>query len=59
MESQNLICILSICPGKYFAADNLFIAFASILQVCDITATLNEDGSEVEFEPRWEPGITV
>jgi hypothetical protein len=41
------------------AENGLFIAFASILQVFKISKALNEDGSEVSFEPRWEMGFAV
>ncbi|KAJ3553829.1 hypothetical protein NM688_g3409 [Phlebia brevispora] len=40
-----------ICPGRYFAQDNLLLTFASILAVFNIRAALGEDGRPVHLSP--------
>jgi hypothetical protein len=41
------------------AENSLFIMMASILHILKIEKALNEDGSEVEFEPEWISGPAV
>ncbi|KAF5390193.1 hypothetical protein D9757_002840 [Collybiopsis confluens] len=43
-----------MCPGRWFAFDTLWIAVASILSVFEISKPLNEQGSPIDLEPRYE-----
>jgi cytochrome P450 len=43
----------SICPGRHFAENGLFIAFASILHTFWIGKALDANGKEIPFTPRW------
>jgi len=48
-----------ICPGRYMAINSIFISICAVLHVFAMSKSVNEDGSEKTFEPRWEDGITV
>ena len=42
----------SICPGRHFAMDALFIFMVSILHVYDIQPPLGPDGKPQEVKPK-------
>jgi len=48
-----------ICPGRHLAENGLIMVCACILHAFTISKALNEDGSEVPFEPVWVAGIAI
>jgi len=48
-----------VCPGRYMAMNSLFLAISAMLQVFSIGKMLDEDGTEIEIEPRFENTLAV
>ena len=48
-----------ICPGRYFAADTIWIAMAHILATFDIEKAIDKDGKEIEPSGEYTAGILV
>lgn len=46
-----------ICVGRYVADASLWSAIASMLAVFDFLKATDENGKDIEFEPRWTSGI--
>ncbi|KAG1804406.1 cytochrome P450 [Suillus subaureus] len=46
-----------ICVGRYLADASLWSAIASMLAVFDFLKATDENGKDIDFEPRWTPGI--
>lgn len=46
-----------ICPGRYFAKDNVFLTIASVLHVFDIVPAVDENGKEVDRRPNATTGL--
>ncbi|KAG1843376.1 cytochrome P450 [Suillus subalutaceus] len=47
-----------ICVGRYIADASLWSAIASMLAVFDFLKATDASGKDIDFEPRWTPGIT-
>ncbi|TCD61769.1 hypothetical protein EIP91_007971 [Steccherinum ochraceum] len=48
-----------ICPGRFFADDQLFITIASILHVFNITRPMSIHGVPLDFKVDWASGIVA
>ncbi|KAG9218358.1 hypothetical protein CCMSSC00406_0007271 [Pleurotus cornucopiae] len=46
-----------ICPGRYFAMDNLWLNMASILSVYTIGKAVDEDGQEIDITPEYTTNL--
>lgn len=46
-----------ICVGRYVADASLWSAITSMLAVFDFLKAMDEDGKDIDFEPRWTPGV--
>ena len=46
-----------MCPGRYFALDELFINVASVLHVFDIGPPLDEMGRSIRIVPSQTDGF--
>ncbi|KAJ7029520.1 cytochrome P450 [Mycena alexandri] len=46
-----------ICPGRYFAASQVFISVASILASFDITKAIGDDGAPIESTYEYSTGL--
>ena len=46
-----------VCPGRYMAADNLFITVSRLLAVFDIGKAFDEKGNELEAKLEPVPGV--
>lgn len=46
-----------ICPGRYLAADNMYITIARLLAVFDIGKAVDEQGKEMEAKLEASPGV--
>ncbi|KAL4261415.1 cytochrome P450 family protein [Pleurotus pulmonarius] len=47
-----------ICPGRYLAATNVWIAVATMFATVNITKATDEDGNEITPEIVFESGVT-
>lgn len=47
-----------ICVGRYVADASLWSAIASMLAVFDFLKATDENGKDIDFEPRWTSGIS-
>ena len=47
-RAEKLCCTHRICPGRYFALDNLFINIASTLHVFEIMPPLDGNGKPIK-----------
>ena len=48
----------SICPGRYFADNMVWLAIARTLAVFNIAKTKDADGNFIEHEVKFVTGIT-
>ncbi|TCD61765.1 hypothetical protein EIP91_007967 [Steccherinum ochraceum] len=48
-----------VCPGRFFADDQLFITIASVLQVFNIIRPVDASGHPVELKVDWASGIVA
>lgn len=46
-----------ICVGRHIADASLWSAIASMLAVFDFMKATDASGKDIDFEPRWTPGI--
>ncbi|OAX32691.1 cytochrome P450, partial [Rhizopogon vinicolor AM-OR11-026] len=46
-----------ICVGRYLADASLWSAIVSMLAVFDFLKAKDASGKDIDFEPRWTPGI--
>jgi hypothetical protein len=46
-----------ICVGRYLADASVWSAIVSMLAVFDFLKAKDESGKEIDFEPRWTPGV--
>jgi len=46
-----------ICVGRYLADASVWSAIVSMLTVFDFLKAKDASGKEVDFEPRWTPGV--
>ncbi|KAL4258703.1 cytochrome P450 family protein [Pleurotus pulmonarius] len=46
-----------ICPGRYFAMDNLWLNMASILSVYTIAKAVDENGREIDIVPEYTTNL--
>lgn len=46
-----------ICPGRYFAMDNLWLNMASILSVYTIGKAVDENGQEIDINPEYTTNL--
>ncbi|TFK33320.1 cytochrome P450 [Crucibulum laeve] len=47
-----------VCPGRYLADDNVWIAIASTLAMLSISKAVGKDGKEITPDPPFTNGIT-
>lgn len=45
--------IFRICPGRYFAADNVWFVVSSMLSVFNIAKAKDNEGNEIEVTPEY------
>jgi cytochrome P450 len=57
LDTQRL-CLSSsrICSGMHFADSMMFIAFASVLSIFNISSEVDSDGRKIALELRWTTG---
>ncbi|KZT69367.1 cytochrome P450 [Daedalea quercina L-15889] len=48
-----------ICPGRFFADNNVWLAAASIVATMDISKARDEQGNEIMPAPKWLSGLSV
>ncbi|KAL0953802.1 hypothetical protein HGRIS_004984 [Hohenbuehelia grisea] len=46
-----------ICPGRHLAYNSLWVIIATLLATCDISKALDEEGREINVEPKFLYGI--
>jgi len=46
-----------ICVGRYLADASVWSAIASMLAVFDFLKSKDVNGKDIDFEPRWTPGL--
>jgi hypothetical protein len=51
--------IFSICPGRYLAANSVFILMSYLLQVFSIRRALDADGTEKPLDLHWIEDFTT
>ncbi|KAH9929092.1 O-methylsterigmatocystin oxidoreductase [Epithele typhae] len=49
--------VVRICPGRHFAQAGLFLNFACVLHVFDISPPVDEHGNEIKIEPAVTDGF--
>lgn len=48
-----------VCPGRYFADANLWIAITTILATLDISKAIDHNGNEITPVPEFSPGLVA
>jgi cytochrome P450 len=48
-----------ICPGRHLAEASLWSSMACLLAVFKFSKAKDENGNEIEIEPRWKGGLVV
>jgi hypothetical protein len=48
-----------VCPGRHLAEASLWSAMAGLLAVFKISKAKDENGREIDIQPRWRAGLVV
>ena len=54
--SFNLLLFARMCPGRWLAYDNIWIAVAAVLSVYDISAATDHDGVPIQPSVEYTSG---
>ena len=54
---SNVGRIRRICPGRHFAETSMFITFASVLHVFDISPPVDKEGNPITIVPDTTEGL--
>jgi len=46
-----------ICPGRHFADNSIWLAMASVVATLDIRKARDANGAEIDFVPKFDPGL--
>ena len=55
----SLTILISVCPGRHYAENNLWMNFATLLSVTNISKPIAKDGTMIEPDLVYEFGIAV
>ena len=55
--SYGLNLPISMCPGKHFAENSLYILASCLLAVYDITPPVDDQGNSIELKPEFTSAL--